>query len=188
MCVMKRNFGFTMVELMVVVAIAALLIALAVPSFTSLVRSTNITNAVNTFMTDARFARSEAVRLGGAVVMCRSDAPEATTPSCGTGGGPGGNGWVSGWIIFQDLNNDGNKDATDPLVRIQSALTSVNSIGDTSTKLVFTATGRLKSLSGGAMSLQFGSAPDFPNTTQRMVCVSLGGRVRVAGDGNTSCS
>lgn len=173
---------------MVVLAISAILVTLAGPSFINLIRSTAISNAVNTFMADARFARSEAVRLGGAVVMCRSDAPEAASPTCGSGSGPGGNGWVSGWILFQDLNNDGNKDSADPLLRVQSRITSVNSIGNSSTKLVFTGTGRLKNLSGGSMSLQFGSAPDFPNEAQRMVCVSLGGRVRVAGDGLSSCS
>jgi type IV fimbrial biogenesis protein FimT len=187
---MRRHAGFTLIELMVVLAISAILVVLAVPSFVTFTRKTNISNGVNTFMADARFARSEAVRLGGSVVMCRSDAPEVTNPSCGTGSGPDGNGWVSGWIIFQDLNNNGTKDAADPILRIQGPLTSLNSIADSSgsTKLVFTATGRLKSLSSGVLTLQFGSAPDFPNDVQRMVCVSLGGRVRIAGDGNASCS
>ncbi len=187
---MKKNYaGFSVIELMVVVAIAAILVALAAPSFVKLIRSTSIASAVNTFMADARFARSEAVRLGGAVVMCRSDAPEAANPSCGTGSGPNGNGWVSGWIVFKDLDNNGAKDSADPLLRVQSPITSVNSIVDSvSTKLVFTATGRLKSLSSGTKTLQFGSAPDFSNEVQRVVCVSLGGRVRIAGDGYTSCS
>jgi len=185
---MKRNFGFTLIELMVVMAIAAILLSLAAPSLSGLVRSSSMSNAVNTFMADARFARSSAVSLGGAVIMCRSDNPSAATPTCGTGPGTGGNGWVSGWIIFQDLDGNGNHNATDPLLRVQGPLTSVNSIGNSSTKLEFTGTGRLKSLSSGTMTLQFGSAPNFPNDAQRVVCVSLGGRVRIAGNGNSSCS
>ena len=59
---MKRSSGFTLIELLVVMAIAAILVALAVPSFTTLVRSTNLASAVNTFLSDTRFARSEATR------------------------------------------------------------------------------------------------------------------------------
>lgn len=185
---MSKQRGFTLIELLVVMSISAILMALAAPSFKRLLQANQIGSAVNTFMADARFARSEAVRLGGSVVMCRSDLPEAVNPACGTGSGPGTNGWVSGWIIFQDLNNNGNRNTTDPILRVQSAINTVDSIADagTSTKLVFTATGRLKNLSS-ATQWQFGSNNNFTSDLQRVVCVSLGGRVRIAGDGTAAC-
>jgi type IV fimbrial biogenesis protein FimT len=179
--------GFTLIEAMVVVAIVAVLVGIAAPSFKNQIQSSAMTSSVNSFLSDMRYARSEAIRRGGTVIMCRSDSPEASSPTCGTGSGPNGNGWVSGWIIFQDLNGSGNKTAAEPLLRAQGPITSINSIGNSSTKIIFAATGRLQSLSGGAMSLQFGSSPDFSNAAQRMVCISISGRGRIAGDGLTSC-
>ena len=183
-----------MVELMVVVAIIAILTTLAAPSFKQLIQSNSMSSAVNSFLADMRYARSESTKRGSRVIMCRSDDPEAANPVCGAGSGPGTNGWVSGWIVFVDVNGDGTRTAsstaaTDPLLRIQSPITTVNKIVETSTpvknKFQFTATGRLYLSS--ATSLQFGGNPEFSNEVQRMVCVNVGGRARVAGDGYTSC-
>ncbi|MGB4116064.1 MAG: GspH/FimT family pseudopilin [Polaromonas sp.] len=183
---MQKVRGFTLIEVMVVLAIVAILATLAAPSLRAQIQSSTISSNVNTFMADMRFARSESIRRGGGVVMCRSDDPEAANPTCGAGSGPGNNGWVSGWIIFHDLNNNGNKAAAEPLLRVQSPITSMDSISDggNSTKFEFTATGR-QGLAGAA-SLQFGGG-NYPNTTQRMVCISMSGRVRVAGDGLADC-
>lgn len=185
---MKKIAGFTLVELMVVIAIAAILTTLAAPSFVSLIKSSKISSGVNTFLSDVRFARSESVRLGGDVIMCRSNLPEAANPVCNTGTGTDGNGWVSGWIVFHDLDNSLDRNGTERVLRVQPALTSIDSItesGTPSNKFPFTATGRLRSTTS-ATTLQFGGA-DFSNNLQRMVCVGLGGRARIAGDGNAAC-
>ena len=187
--VMKKSDGFTLIELLVAIAIAAILVMLAAPSFKGLIQSNTISSNVNSFLADMRYARSEAIRRGGGVIMCRSDSPEAASPVCGSGSGPGGNGWVSGWIIFHDMDGDGTRIATstDPVLRVQSPITSMDSIVEpSSTKFRFTATGRLRSLSSAATTLQFGGG-NYANTVQRVVCVNVGGRARVAGDGYASC-
>lgn len=127
--------------------------------------------------------------------MCRSDTPEATNAACGSGSGPGGNGWVSGWIVFHDKNGNGDRNYNadpiqdDTILRVQSPISAMDSIiesgGSSSTKLVFTATGRLQNLGAGT-SIQFGGG-NFSNDLQRMVCVSVGGRARIAGNGTTAC-
>ena len=187
---MKKSAGFTLIELMVVIAIASILMTLAVPSFKQMIQSNTISSNVNNFLADMRYARSEAVRRGGGVIMCRSDAPEAASPVCGTGAGPGTNGWVSGWIIFHDVDGDGTRIAssTDPVLRVQAPITALDSIVEisTPTKFRFTATGRLSL--GGITSMQFGGNGNYANTVQRTVCVSVGGHARVAGDGNASCT
>ena len=182
---MEKSRGFTLIEVMITISIVAILVSLAAPSFKSLIQSSAMTSTVNSFLSDLRFARSEAIRRGGGVVMCRSDNPEDPTPTCGTGSTVG---WESGWIIFHDLDGDAAKGSTEPLLRGQGRITAVNTISEAgaATKFQFTATGQLKLSS--MTSIQFGSNPPFANTAQRVVCVSVGGRGRISGDGTTSCS
>ena len=183
---MKKSTGFTLLELMVVLSIIAILTMMAAPSLKQMIQSTTMSSVVNTFMADMRYARSESIRRGGGVVMCRSDKPEATKPVCNTDSGPGNDGWVSGWIIYIDFNNNGKINANE-LLRVQSPITSVDSIVEKSgsSKFSFTATGRLNLSS--ATSIQFGGGK-FANTIQRVVCINLGGRARIAGDGYSSCA
>lgn len=186
----QASSGFTLVEVMIVLSIVGILASIAVPSFMQMIRSTNISGGVNTFMSDMRYARSESIRRGGGVVMCRSDAPETSVPSCGSGSGSSGNGWVSGWIIFHDLNNNAAMDADETVLRVQSPLATINAISDAnelSNKFRFTATGRLRE-SSAAATLRFGADPEFASTAQRTVCVSSGGRARSAGDGSAVCA
>ena len=128
--------------------------------------------------------------------MCRSDEPEATSPACGTGLGPDGNGWRSGWIIFYDQDGTGDRTSTNTVLRVQAALTQLDSVrqitssscptSSVSTKIVFTATGRLKNMSSGMMTLRFGGS-EFTSDLQRRVSISIGGQARIAGDGTATC-
>lgn len=184
-----RPCGFTLVELMIVLALIAILTFLAAPSFGRLIQATKIGSGVNAFLSDMRFARSEAIRRGGGVVICRSDVPEAINPVCAIDTGSGGNGWASGWIVFYNLDSSGAKSTDDPLLRVQSPLSSINGINDSnlfSTKFRFTATGRLVN-ANSATSLVFGTSPLFASDVQRTVCVGLGGSARIAGDGAATC-
>ncbi len=170
-----------------VLAVIAILTSLAAPSFTSLIQSNAVSSNVNAFMADLRFARSEAIRRGGSVVMCRSNDPEAA-PACDAGSGPGNNGWVSGWIIFEDRDGSGVYTALggDQLLRVQGPITNLDTmVASNNNTFEFVATGRMKTVSS-AKSLQFGT--NMPAERQRMVCVNQSGRARIAGDGNSSCT
>lgn len=181
--------GFTLVELLVTVAIAAILLSLAAPSFKRTIQSNNMSNAVNTFMTDLRFARSEAIRRGGHVILCRADPADATTPSCLTATASGNPGWATGWIVFQDVDGDGTYSSGDKILRVQTSLGGLDAIlegtATNSTAFNFTATGRLTTTASAA-TVKFGST-SFSSSLQRVVCVSAGGRARIAGDGTTAC-
>lgn len=68
-----NQFGFTLIELMVVVALVAILATLAIPSWTQMRTRNAIRTAVNDFNASLQFARSEAVRINTPVTLCPSD-------------------------------------------------------------------------------------------------------------------
>lgn len=192
---MNKSRGFTLIELLVVIAIVAILTTLAAPSFKSLIQSNSMSSTVNTFLADMRFARSESIRRGGGVVMCPSTNSEISAARCTLSGGSGSSpisSWEGGWIIFHDLNGTGTRTDVEPLLRVQGPIASVNTIeAATSTKFSFTATGRLSL--ANSTHLTFGSPPVYDAAAQRIVCINVGGRARVALDsagkatGNASC-
>ena len=177
--------GFTIVEVLVVIALIAVITGLAVPSFARLSSAAAISSGVSQFMTDMRFARSEAVRRGGGVILCLSDAPESPTAGCAAT--PGSQGWASGWIVFHDRDGNAVRSTDDELLRVQARATGIDSIdpGGTPTMFRFSAIGRLLA-PGSVSSLHFG-APGLPEDIRRVVCVSASGRARIAGDGTTTC-
>lgn len=185
----RKSSGFTLLELMVVVAIVAIMSTLAAPSFLRLIQSNTMSSAANSFLADMRYARSQAIKMGRSVVMCRSNAPEAPSPNCDSDSGTGGAGWVSGWIIFLDTSHDADKQADELLLRVGSPITGIDSIleddPDASTPFEFTATGRLLNPSS-AVSLHFGGDA-YPSDAQRVLCVNPGGHTDIAGNGAASC-
>lgn len=177
--------GFTLVELMVVVTLVALVLTLAAPSFARLASAAAISSGVNQFLADMRFARSEAIRRGGGVVLCRSDEPESSNPTCAST--LAAQGWATGWIVFHDGDGNGTRNGAEDLLRVQARQSGIDAIatGGTPTIFRFGATGRLLA-PGPIASLQFGG-PGIQADIRRVVCVNAGGRARIAGDGNASC-
>lgn len=183
----NKSYGVTLLELVVVVAIVAVLVTLAVPSFRSLAERSAVSGHVNTFIGALRFARSEARNAGGAtVVMCRSANSETSTPSCATSG----NDWMVGWIIFVnrdlDSNNNYNSANGDTLLKVQGAMASSGGIVPAATvgKFVFKSTG---SMIAGASQMVFNSQ-SLSSNQQKIVCVSFQGRVRILVDSFSNCS
>lgn len=67
-----RARGFTLIELMVTIAVAAVLLAIAVPSFTSVINGNRLTGEANELVASLQLARSEAVRRNMQVIVCSS--------------------------------------------------------------------------------------------------------------------
>ena len=184
---MQKLRGFTLIEVLVTIAIVAILVRLAAPSFKSMIQSNTMSSNVNSFLADVRYARSEAIKRGGNVVMCRSNSPE-NNPAC-NGSSGASYGWVTGWVIFHDLNKNGAIDSGETVLRVQGPIVSMDSIVDSATTpkytFPFSVTGRIPV--GNATTLQFGGG-NYANTVQRVVCVGPGGYARISGDGYASCS
>jgi type IV fimbrial biogenesis protein FimT len=91
-----RSKGFTLVELMIVIALVAILTALALPSFQSSLRSNRVATAANEMMASIALARSEAVRNARGSGLCTS----ANGANCGGT-------WDDGWIVWIDDDANG---------------------------------------------------------------------------------
>ncbi|HLO64999.1 MAG TPA: Tfp pilus assembly protein FimT/FimU [Azonexus sp.] len=94
-----RQTGLTMVELLITLAVLAILLAIGIPSFQGLIASTRVTNATNELLSAFAQARSEAIRQGQRVTICIS----ANGVQCTNAGN-----WEQGWIIFSDATRAGN--------------------------------------------------------------------------------
>jgi type IV fimbrial biogenesis protein FimT len=109
--------GFSMVELMVTLAIAGILLASAGPSFVDLVRDKRITAEINLLLADVHLARMAAIKRNRDVVLCRS----ADARHCDQGGGRQAD-WSMGRIVYIDLDGDKQRASGEPLLRARPAL------------------------------------------------------------------
>jgi type IV fimbrial biogenesis protein FimT len=96
--------GFTMIEILVVVAIIAILAAVAAPFFNDTLARNQVTSAAGALRASLDLARAEAVRRGRNVVVCQTTSPGAAEPACGSGSSVN---WSSGWVTWVDVDGDG---------------------------------------------------------------------------------
>jgi type IV fimbrial biogenesis protein FimT len=106
----NASAGFTMTELVMTMAIVAILAAIGVPSFKYVTASNRIASEINGLLGDMQFARSQAVKEGQSVTVCVSTNGTACT---------GGINWQNGWIVFLDPNVSKTVDAGEAIMRVQ---------------------------------------------------------------------
>ena len=178
---MERTRGFTLIELVVTMAIAAVLMMVAVPSFVNFQRNSQLTSLTNSLVASIYAARGEAMKTGfNAFVV-----PTAN-----------GSDWTTGWIVFVDNNGDGSFSAADDtLVQTQPALESyftasgTGSSGETPAYIMFSSSGYSKTKSGssfgtggfGALTMSIARS-DAPASAvyeeTRRITISSTGRLR----------
>ncbi len=107
-CIAK-NRGFTLLELLVTIAVAAIILSYGVPSFMDVVRNGRAATNANDFVTALAIARSEAVKRGARVTVCASN-DQATCSGD----------WEDGWIVFADgaATDDTNPPVVDTVLRV----------------------------------------------------------------------
>lgn len=83
----SAELGFTLIELIIALVVAALLFAWGVPSFQRFMDRTTLTSEINSFVGIINSARSEAITRGQRVTMCRTTDPDCSgTGTCSCGG------------------------------------------------------------------------------------------------------
>jgi type IV fimbrial biogenesis protein FimT len=107
----KAHQGFTLVELLTTIAVAAVLLGLATPSFMQMTRRNRVITYANEVISTTNLARSEAIRRGLPVIICHSSDQETCS---GT--------WSDGWITYVDLNSNSTQDDDEPVLRIHEGL------------------------------------------------------------------
>jgi len=99
----QRQTGLTMIELMVVITIAAILAGMVAPSLVDMINSTRLSSTMSQLINDLNRARSEAVKRNRRVLVC----VRGTDTACGAG-----TNWQNGWLVCYDEDQDGTCDAT----------------------------------------------------------------------------
>jgi len=161
--------GFTLIELMVTIAVAAIILMVAIPSFKEMIDNNRLVTQVNAFTTSLATARSEAIQRALQVTACKS----ANGTSCTTSGN-----WEQGWIVFEDVNGNG-----DDLIRVFSALPTGYTLrvsGNFSDWIAYTRTGMSTGSSGEGVAGTFRvCTADAVTTKSRSIEINTTGRARL---------
>ncbi len=96
--------GVTLIELLVAIAVLAVLLGVGIPSFGSTLARWRQQSAVDAFVADLRLARSSATRSSRPVVMCAIDPADQNRCHAGAQ-------WTAGWRVFADTNDNRRFDA-----------------------------------------------------------------------------
>lgn len=110
-----RIAGFTLLELMITVTVAAILLGIGVPTFADIIRNNRLTTAANDLLHSTQRARSEAVKRQAQVVVCASADASAMPPACNDGA-------FTQWIVFADTDGDWVVDANEPILERHTAV------------------------------------------------------------------
>jgi len=110
--------GFTIIELMVTLLIAAVLVAVGLPSFGKFMERTRITSTTNDYIFSLHKARSEAVKRVTGTGLCPSTNSMEVDAAC-----DGGKPYSSGWIVYADTNNSGDFDKDEEILHRMEART-----------------------------------------------------------------
>jgi len=165
--------GLTIIELMVTLAVLAVLVTVSAPNLQSMIFNWRLTASANDLLADLSTARGQAATLGVPVTVCAS----ANAANCGGA-------WTQGRIVFSDANANGQVDAADGdrILAVGEAahpnLTlAVANLAD-ATRIRFSSTGLAEGVSGGGATFKL--CDQRQGLHGRTVTVSLPGRASAA--------
>jgi type IV fimbrial biogenesis protein FimT len=170
--------GLTLIELMMTIAIAAILLAVAAPSFQQAINANRLGSAANELASAINLARAEAVRQNRRAVLCRS----ADGSAC-----DGTSSLWRGWIVFVDTDADGVRDAGEPVIISgtfieQLAVNSSANIAGVNERISFRADGTARGADNVTLltgTLAVCLATSLPAENVRDLSLAFGSRTAV---------
>lgn len=168
----RRSGGVSLIELLLALALLAVLVGMAAPDFTRVLGNQRAWSAANELHVALNYTRAEAIRLRSRVTLC----PTSDGVQCAGDGL-----WEAGWMVFEDPNANAQLDALEAVLRVGPSLGQgvvARSNGPLRRYVSFLPTGAARS-TGGA--LQIGSFRVCAGGQQRVLTVNVGGRVRASG-------
>lgn len=168
----KVFHGFTLIELLVSLAVAVLLTRVAWPYYTDFLVSMRVMQEAQHLANDMNLARSEAIKRGLRVNLCKSADGRQCTPAST---------WHDGWIIHADPEGNGQIDVATDLVRARGQIppgVTVSANRPLADYVSYTSYGHARMLSG---ALQIGTLTVCARNQLAVdVVLSAGGRARIA--------
>lgn len=179
MSTLRASRGFTLIEMLVALAIAGVLASMAAPSFKDLIVSTRLSSYASNLMSGAMLARAEAIRRNAVVSLCVS----SNGSSCGTGG------WEQGWLVMcrsTDMSYCDPAGANTLVIQAQGPLASGFRATEASglAAIAFDPSGA----SASAALVTVCRATPAVSTQQRQVRVSATGRPAISKTTASTCS
>lgn len=166
---LSRHAGLTLMELLVALAVAAIVSSAAMPSLLSLLHKQQMRAALNDLQGAIALTRSLAIARGSVVLMAPQDA---------------GGAWEQGWTVFADANGNRRLDPGEERYAVQQALPQDLRLaahftsGTGAAYLAYNAAGR-SCQAGNSQAARWGTLTLQAGAHKRLVKINMLGRVRV---------
>ncbi len=173
-CLQGREVGFTLIEMMVTIAMLLIVFAVVAPNIGEMRQNSRQRAVVNELVGVLQFARGEAIKTRSNVTVCRSS-------DGATCGGVVAGAWEFGWIVFRDANNNGVVDAGEAIINRHMSLstgTTLRGNGNVTNRVTYNSRGYSLGFNG---TLRVCDARGIPGS--RTIVTAVSGRIRRGGPG-----